>query len=108
MDQTFLVRGPQTSRDLNASLEDTQFGHTPSLRHQVIQTAVVDQFHHEIKLTVICAGRKNLDDVRIIDRSGRARFLFEPARFVGIGAQFFPQNLQRYETIQPRVARFIN
>jgi len=67
---------------------------------------VIDQLHDEIKLVVVAAERENPYDVRIIDRSRDARFLLQLDGVTRLGA--FAQNLQGDETVQVRVAGFVD
>ncbi len=102
------MRRLQTAGDLDPGAQDLRFRELRVLRHAVVEAAVIDQFHHEIDLVVGVTGGVNLDDVGMIDRGGQARFLFETGGFNRIGAQFFAEQFQRDETIEPRVARFID
>ena len=94
MNESFFVRSLQTFRDLNPRLQDSRFRHACLFGHEIIQASVIDQFHHEIDLPVRVSGGVNLDNVRMIDRGGEARFLFQARRFRGLGAQFFAQELE--------------
>lgn len=62
MNEPFLVRPPQTARNLNPRPEDLRFRQSLVLRHQVVETFVLDQFHHQIKLAMIRARGKDLHE----------------------------------------------
>jgi hypothetical protein len=108
VNEAFRLRGLQAFRDLNSGLEHLRFRHSRRLRHEVVEAAVIDQFHHEVDLPVIGPGGVNLDDVRMIHGRGDARLLLEPRGFGRIGAQFLPQKFQRDKAIEARVARLVN
>lgn len=108
VNEAFLVRGLQTFCDLDGGAQDLRLGDTRVLRHEIVEAAVIDQFHDEIDLIVRVTGGINLHDVRMIDRGGEAGFLFEARGFGGIGTEFFAQKFERNEAIEPGVARFVD
>ena len=106
MDQTFCVRGLQTFRHLDCGLQNFRFGKLLPLFDGIVETPLIDQLHDKIKLPVVASERENFYDVRMINRSGDARFLLQlrgVTRF-GVPAQKF----QRDEAVQRGVARFVD
>ena len=46
----------------------------PALRfHEIVETSVIDQFHHHIKLAVVRSQREYLHDIRMIHTGSNAR-----------------------------------
>jgi O-acetylhomoserine/O-acetylserine sulfhydrylase-like pyridoxal-dependent enzyme len=108
MNEPLFLRRAQTARDLDPGVEHGGFRHAPLFRHPIVETSLIHQLHHEIELAVIGARRENLDDMRIVNGGGGARFLFQPRNLRRIGAQLGPKELQGDGTIQPRIPRFVN
>ena len=108
MNESFFLRRPQAVRDLNPNLEDLRFRQLAMLGEEVVETAVSDQLHHNIELAMIVPRRENLHNIGMIDRCRETRFLLQARRFAGLCAQFAPQNFQRHQTIEPRIARLVN
>jgi hypothetical protein len=108
MDQAFPVSRAQAPGDLNADVQYLVFSH-PALRlDDIIKTAVVDQLHHHIKLTVIHSQRKYLHHIRMIHGRSDARFLLQLRSMIRFATKILVQQFERNEPFQLRVARFIH
>src|SRR6476469_11136985 len=75
MNQPGIQRSLQSFRDLNSELDRLQFRNALFVFHSIVETAAIDQFHHDVELPVIFADREDLDDMRMFDRSRDARLL---------------------------------
>ena len=108
MNKAFPMRGPEPFCDLNAGFEHLFLRQTRLLLDKIIQAPVIDQLHHQIKLSVIGSGSENLHDIRMIDRCRHARFLLQLRRVIDSSPKVLTQQFQRNKTIEQRVARLIN
>ncbi len=109
MNQPFCLRGAQPLCHLNASFDYLFLRQALSLLDKIVETSVIDQFHHQIKLIVIDSRGENLDHIGMIDRRGHTRFLSKLRGLIdSAAAEILAQQLQRNETIKQRVARFVN
>ena len=108
MNETFAMAGPQSFCDLDAGFKHLFFRQPFLMLDKIIQAPMIDQFHHEIKLSVIDSGRKNLHYIWMIDRCRQARLLLQLRRVIDSSPEVLAQQFQRNKAIEQRVARFID
>ncbi|GEM_PF-3613212 len=108
MNETFPMRGPQPFRYLDAGFEHLFFRQPRSLFDKIIQTSVIDQFHHEIKLSVIYSRGEDLYDIWMVYGGGDACLLLQSRSVVVFAAEIPAQQFQRHQAVQQRVTRLIH
>ena len=108
MNETLSVRGTQPFGDLNAGLKHLLFGQPISLFDEIIETSMIDQLHHHIKLSVIGSRGEDLYDIGVVYRGSNACLLLQARVVVLLAAEIFAQQFQRNKPIQKRVTRFVN
>src|SRR5439155_25601569 len=77
MNETLSVRGTQPFGDLNAGLKRLLFGQTISLFDEIIETSMIDQLHHHIKLSVIGSRVDYLYHIGVVYRGSNACLLLQ-------------------------------
>ena len=100
MNEPFCIRRPQAFRDLNAGLKHLFFRQMFSLLYKIIQAAVIDQLHHQIKLPVIGTRRKNLYHIGVINRCRYTRFLLQLFGLIDPAFQILAQQFQRDQALE--------
>src|SRR6266536_5961062 len=108
MNQTLLMRGTQSFRDLNAGLDHSFFAQACSLLDQIVEASMIHELHHHIILSVIRSRREDLDHIGIAHGGSKARLLLQLRSVVCITAKSPAQQFQRHKAIQERIARLIN
>ena len=106
MHDALLVRGCQTVRDLNRVFD--RFANRKAALDSIAQCPAVEELHHEIGRTVVRAHVEDRDQVRMIDRTGRADFLLEAPQPVAIEGECRGKDLDRDFAADARVARAPN
>ena len=94
VNQPLFRRRFESLRDLRPDLEHLRLGNAILHRHQVVEGTFFDQLHSEVKLAVRLAEGIDADHVRMIDRGGDARLLFELGPLVFTCAHFTTQDFQ--------------
>src|SRR5205809_5818138 len=102
------MRRTQPFRDLNAGLKHLLFRQPISLFDEIIETSVIDQLHHHIKLSVIGSGGEDLYDIGVVYRGSNACLLLQARVVVLLAAETFAQEFQRHKAIQKRITRFVD
>ncbi len=107
MRNALIVRGGQPVGQLHRQLHC--FASSHALRRNTLpQRFAFDQFRNDVMNFIGNADVEDGNDVRMVERSNRARFLFETAQPIGIGGKRFLQNFQRHVAQQPRIVCAIN
>ena len=75
---------------------------------EIVETSVIDQLHHYIKLAVVRSQREYLHDVGMIHRGSNARFLLQLRIMLRFATNILAQQFERNEPLQLRVARLIH
>ena len=89
MNQPAFERGLEALGDLDAHGQDLHLGQAVVRLHQPLQRAFIHQFHGDIDEAIVLPGAVDLDDVRVVDRSGDRGFLLklgDEFRFLAVGA----------------------
>ena len=71
----------------------------------VPQRVAVEQLRHHVRHAALGADIVHDEDVRMVQRGGRARFLLEALHAIGVGRDGRGEDLEGDLTIQPRIAR---
>jgi hypothetical protein len=80
----------KSSGNLDAKVEHLVFWQ-PALRlDEVIETSVIDQFHHHIKLAVVHSQREYLDDVGMVHRGSNARLSLQLSIMIRFATEMLP------------------
>ena len=107
VDDSLLVRRGHSARHLRRDLE--RFAHrNRALLHALAQRLAFEQLHHQERAAVVRADVVNRQNVRVIERADRARFLLESPQMVGVGRKRRRQNFYGHVALQARVARAIH
>jgi 23S rRNA pseudouridine1911/1915/1917 synthase len=108
MNQTLAVSCAKSSGNLDANVEHLVF-RQPALRfNEIVETSVIDQFHHHIKLAVVHSQREYLYDVGMIHTGSDARLLLQWSIMMRFATEILMQQFERDEPLQLRVARLIH
>ncbi len=107
MNQTLPVSCAKSSRDLNANVEHLVFLQATLRLHQIVETSMIDQLHHHVKLAVVHSQREYLHDIGMIYGSRNARFLLQLNITIRFAAKIPVQQFERNEPLQLRVTRLI-
>src|SRR5262249_27230643 len=108
MHQTPPVSCTQSSRDLDANVEHLMFRHPVLRLHKIVETSMIDQFHHYIKLAVVRSQREYLHDIRMIHRGSNARLLLQLSIMTRFATKILMQQFERNEPLQLCVACLIH
>src|ERR1035437_8898001 len=103
MHQASRVRRREAGGHLRGDINYLRRGKRASLDHAP-QGVAADQFGSDPVRAVVAANVVNGDDVRVIERAGRAGFAFETGDTVRIARQAGGQHLYRYVALQPGIA----
>ena len=76
--------------------------------HSLVEAVAFEQLGHDIGLSVVHPDVVDRQDIRVIQRSRRARFLLEPTQSLGIAGEGGRQDLDRHVTPQTGIARSIH
>jgi len=72
----------------------------PALRfHEIVETSVIDQFHHHIKLAVVRSQREYLHDIRMIHTGSDARLLLQLSIMIRFATKILVQQFERHEPL---------
>ena len=82
MDDAPLVRGGETVRNLDCTVDRLTHAEPADL---LAQRLALEQLGDDVGRTVVGANVEDRQDVRVIERRGSARFLFEAREPLGIG-----------------------
>ncbi len=63
----------------------------------------VHQLHRHVGGRAVCPDVVDRDDVRVVERRGRLRFLLEAPQAAGVGSERFRQDLERHLASEARV-----
>ena len=107
MDDPFRVRRGQTCGDLPRVLNRLAQGSAPSLELRA-QLLAFQQFGDDERRAIVRADVVNGQDVRMIERRGRARFLLEAAQPVSVFGERGGQNLDCDFAVEARVTRAVD
>src|SRR5437667_11547437 len=77
MDQTLPVSCTQASCNLDPDVENLLFRQAALRLDEIVETSVIHQLHHHIKLAVVSSQREYLNDVGMIHRGSNARLLLQ-------------------------------
>src|SRR5262245_45176860 len=108
MNQTLPVSCAKSPRDLDANVKHLVFRQAALRLHEVVETSVIDQLHHHIKLVVVHSQREYLHDVGMIHRSSNARLFLQLTIMTRFATDILVQQFERDEPLQLRVARLIH
>ena len=98
----FLVRRREAVRDGERQLN--RFANRDRGRiHPFPKGLAFEQLRHDERRTGIGADVVHGEDVRVVQRRSRARFLFEPMQAIDVCRECGGQYLDRYVTAQPRI-----
>jgi hypothetical protein len=98
------VRRTQRGRRLIREVHGGRDGQRPVAPQPRSQALTFEQLHHQERRPVgERAGVEDLDDVRVSDRVGRARFVQEARQQVLVAAVVLVQDLDRHAAADPRV-----
>src|SRR5438034_11257596 len=95
MNETLSVRGTQPFGDLNAGLKHLLFGQPISLFDEIIETSMIDQLHHHIKLSVIGSRGEDLYHIGVVYRGSNACLLLQARVVVLLATEHCIKQLQR-------------
>src|SRR4029077_12174243 len=90
------------------NVEHLVFRQTALRLHEIVETSMIDQLHHHIKLAVVHSQREYLHDVGMIHTGSNARLLLQLSIMTRFATKILVQQFERYEPLQLRVARLIN
>ncbi len=88
MNQSALQRRFESLGDLDRHIQHLSFGEVALEIHEVVERALLDEFHREIKLPMIFAERENLHHVRVINRRRDLRLVLELGALFEVRAAF--------------------
>jgi len=108
VDQSDALRGLQALGDLDRDFERLAFRNALLLKHQIVETSLVHDFHRDVVNAVVFAEGENFHDMRMIDRCGDLRFVVELREKLRIAAELAAQQLDRDGPVQVHVGRFVN
>ena len=108
MNQALPMRRTQSFRDLHTGLKHLLFRQPPLVFDEIVETSMIDQLHHHIKLSVIGSGREDLYDIGVVYRGSNACLLLQARVVVLLAAETFAQEFQRHKAIQERITRLVN
>ena len=94
MDDVPVVRGGQAAGDLDAVLHSLPDRRRP-VRKPLAERSAFEQFGDNVGHAIVGTDVVDGQDIRMIQRRGRARFLLEAAQPIGIGRQGCRQHLDR-------------
>ena len=103
VDDPLRMRGGETVGKLARELERLGRHHRPAREHRA-QRRALEQLADDIRLAILLANVVNGDDVRMVQRTGRARLLLEPAQRVLIVCAS-PEEFDRHLTVEFQVPR---
>ena len=87
MNDAFIVRLRQAGCDLRRVLHRLAHGQRAG-RQRVAQRPPVKQLGDDVGDAIVGADVEDADDVRVVERGGRQRFLLKTAQARGIGGEF--------------------
>ena len=108
MNKTLAMRRPQSFCDLNTEFKHLFLRKPIPLLDKVIQTSAINEFHHNIKLSVIGPGGEDLYNIGMVDGGSHACLLLQSRGVVAFAAKIPAQQFQRHEAIQQRITRLKN
>ena len=100
------VGGGQAIRDAGQQLHDLPPRALLAVR-PVLERAAIDELGHQVLLAVRFAGFEDREDVGMVERGGRLRFLLEPPASDRVG-HLRCQELDGDGPVEPRIARAID
>ena len=104
MHQMLSVRRRQAIADLGRQFDGLILRDGFATREHVEQRLTFDEFHHDQRASGVLDIVEDVDDVRMLDRRGRARLALESLDGDFVHA-LGEQNLDRHGPLQPLVAR---
>jgi hypothetical protein len=107
VDDPDAVGARESFRCLRGEAERPLREHRPRVQQRA-QRVALDQLHRDVGDAVALADVVDRDDVRVVERAGRARFGLESPQPVRIFADSFRKNLQRHLAAQQQVARAVD
>ena len=101
------VGGVQRIRNFDAALQEKfQFHWSPC--NLMLQGLAIEEFHHDVGLTVFLADFVNRTDVRMIQRRGGTGFASQTFECLRVFGQFLRKKLQCDMSAQIRILGFVN
>ena len=107
MRDPFFVRRREAARDLQRILSRLANGDRATPR-PLSKRLAFEQLGHDERRTAISADVVHREDVRVVQRRGRAGFLLESMEAIDVGRECAGQYLDRNVTPEPRIARAID
>ena len=83
MDDALVVRRGQAARDLHANSTALRTGSGAAVQ-PLAQRLALEQLRDDVRRAVVRADVVDREDVRMVQRRGRARFLLEAAQPIGV------------------------
>ncbi|HME31799.1 MAG TPA: hypothetical protein VKG65_03505 [Terriglobales bacterium] len=102
VDDSLGMSGVQRVGNLNRQREDN-FGLYRLSRDEMLQGYAVEEFHGKERLTVLLANVENGANVEMIQRRRGLRLALESGERLRVAGDFFRQEFEGDETMQPRV-----
>jgi hypothetical protein len=107
MDDAEVVRASKRGAHLLEDIDASSQRHSAS-RKLAREGRADEVFHHEVELSVLrLSDVVDIDDVRVVDAVGRARFAKHPRSKVRLAAQVGADQFHRDDAIDEHVARAI-
>src|SRR5947209_18785331 len=98
MDNSFLMRRRQSTRDLQCVIDRSPLRQSYAT-HSRAQRLALQQLSNDVRRTVMRVDVIDNENVRMIQRPGRLCFLLEPGEALFVGGKSSGQNLDRYLAI---------
>ena len=107
MDDSGLVRPREPVGDLDGELEEPLHGERAG-GEQLAERLALDELHRDVGQRARGADLIDRDDVRMVERRHRARFLLESPDAIRLGGQRLGQDLQRHVPVEPSIVGAID
>ena len=107
VDDALLMCRRQASRHLNRVLDGLADGQRPA-RETLPQCLPIEHLGDDVGRRLVLADVEDREDVRMIERGGRAGFLLESLQAFRIAGHASGQHLDRHVAPEPRISRAIH
>ena len=105
MDDAADVGYAQTARDLQPDPYCLSGAETPDPRQTRREVFAIDEFHHQVRLSIVGSCLQTGDDVRVAQHRGSERFAPEAHRDIRVRDDLATKELDRDAQVEPPVIR---